>query len=239
LEASWARTLDLRARLGRSKVVRQRPSETAAILQRGRSQHAHGLREPVGPSGKSGSLALSVTNQRIRGITWPILSRLDSIHGGFFLSLLKLLAAPAGSRLDHFVLNVDCLTVFLETTASTASCPLCGSHARRVHSRYTRRLADLPCFGRAVQLHLAVRRFFCLELRGRKRDRSNIGGRKRDRSNIAKSGDFSACPYCQYRTCPAFPLLRSFSTWREKELGRGPELLRILLPLTRESLMKR
>jgi transposase len=81
------------------------------------------------------------------------------------LSLFKLLAAPAGSRLDHFVLNVDCLTVFLETTASTASCPLCGSHARRIHSRYTRRLADLPCFGRAVQLHLAVRRFFCLELR--------------------------------------------------------------------------
>ena len=46
---------------------------------------------------------------------------------------------------------------------------------------------------------------------GRKRDRSDIAGqkreqvrraeagqeRKRDRSDIAKSGDFSACPYCQ------------------------------------------
>jgi len=37
--------------------------------------------------------------------------------------------------------------------------------------------------------------------------------RKRDRSNIAKSGDFSACPYCQYRTCPvfAFPSVRHTS----------------------------
>ncbi len=76
------------------------------------------------------------------------------------MPLLKLLAAPAGSRLDHFILNVDCLTVFLETTASTASCPVCGSHARRVRSRYTRRLADLPCFGRAVQVRVRVRRFF-------------------------------------------------------------------------------
>ena len=76
---------------------------------------------------------------------------------------LELLAAPAGSRLDHFFLNVDCLTVFLETTASTASCPLCGSLARRVHSRYTRRLADLPCFGRAVEVRITARRFFCTE----------------------------------------------------------------------------
>ena len=77
---------------------------------------------------------------------------------------LELLAAPTGSRLDHFFLNVDCLTIFLETTAATASCPLCGSLARRVHSRYTRRLADLPCFGRAVEVRITVRRFFCTEL---------------------------------------------------------------------------
>lgn len=74
---------------------------------------------------------------------------------------LELFAAPAGSRLDHSVLDVDTLTVVLATTAPTAVCPLCGSDARRVHSRYNRQLADLPCFSRAVRLKITVRRFSC------------------------------------------------------------------------------
>jgi transposase len=112
-----------------------------------------------------GSPALSMMKERRNNITWLIQAKWVCVHGGFFVPLLKLLAAPAGSRLDHFDLNVDCLTVFLETTTSTASCPLCGSHARRVHSRYTRQLADLPCFGRAVQVRVRVRRFFCGDLK--------------------------------------------------------------------------
>ena len=33
--------------------------------------------------------------------------------------------------------------------------------AWRIHSRYTRRVADLPCAGRHVTLRLTVRKFFC------------------------------------------------------------------------------
>jgi transposase len=58
-------------------------------------------------------------------------------------------------------LDVDNLTVHLAITTPHAACPVCGSDARRIHSRYTRRLADLPCFGRAVRLHVTVRRFSC------------------------------------------------------------------------------
>ncbi len=76
---------------------------------------------------------------------------------------LELFAAPAGSRLVRAVLDGHTLTVVLATTASTAPCPLCGSDARRVHSPYTRRLADLPGFGRAVRLQVTVRRFSCPE----------------------------------------------------------------------------
>jgi transposase len=47
------------------------------------------------------------------------------------------------------------------TTAPTAECPLCGLDTHRVHSRYSRRLDDLPCLGRCVRLQLAVRRFVC------------------------------------------------------------------------------
>ena len=42
-----------------------------------------------------------------------------------------------------------------------AACPRCGSEARNVHSRSSRRLADLPCLGRAVRLRVTVRRFSC------------------------------------------------------------------------------
>jgi transposase len=76
---------------------------------------------------------------------------------------LELLEAPAGSRIVDSALDVDSLTVHLAITTPTASCPVCGSDARRVHSRYTRHLADLPCFERAVQLQLSVRRFSCGE----------------------------------------------------------------------------
>jgi len=69
-----------------------------------------------------------------------------------------------GSRLDQAVLDDESLTVVLATTAPSSACPLCDFDSSRVHSRYTRRLADLPCFGRAVQLQVAVRRFFCSEL---------------------------------------------------------------------------
>jgi transposase len=74
---------------------------------------------------------------------------------------LELLGAPVGSRLVHACLDVDNLTVHLATTAPTAACPRCGSGTRRVHSRYTRRLDDLPCLGRCVRLQVAVRRFVC------------------------------------------------------------------------------
>jgi transposase len=55
----------------------------------------------------------------------------------------------------------DEITLTLRTTSRTAACPSCGTISKRVQSRYTRRLHDLPCSGRPVQLILHVRRFFC------------------------------------------------------------------------------
>ena len=78
---------------------------------------------------------------------------------------VELFSAPPGSRLDHCALDVEDLTVHLAITAPNATCPVCGSDARRVHSRYIRRLADLPCLGRAVRLRVTVRRFSCPEPR--------------------------------------------------------------------------
>ena len=74
---------------------------------------------------------------------------------------LELLGAPEGSCLVRACLDVENLTVHLATTAPAAACPLCGYDTHRVHSRYTRRLDDLPCLGRCLRLQFAVRRFVC------------------------------------------------------------------------------
>lgn len=46
-------------------------------------------------------------------------------------------------------------------SSRTSVCPLCRRASRSVHSRYERRLRDLPWHGVAVQLQLRVRRFRC------------------------------------------------------------------------------
>ena len=51
----------------------------------------------------------------------------------------------------------------LKTRRAFAACPACGTSSRKVHSRYIRRLADLPWDGLPVIIHLQTRRFFCVE----------------------------------------------------------------------------
>lgn len=53
------------------------------------------------------------------------------------------------------------VTFVVRSTAPTANCPLCGQVSARPHSRYVRRLSDLPRHDRLVRIHLEVRRFFC------------------------------------------------------------------------------
>ena len=49
----------------------------------------------------------------------------------------------------------------LLSTQTSSCCPLCGSAATRIHSRYHRKLADLPSAGQPVRFLLSVRKFFC------------------------------------------------------------------------------
>jgi transposase len=42
------------------------------------------------------------------------------------------------------------------------TCPVCGTPSGRVHSRYARRLGDLPWEGLPVRILLSTRRFFCI-----------------------------------------------------------------------------
>jgi len=53
------------------------------------------------------------------------------------------------------------ITLRVRSTQATASCPLCATPARRIHSDYGRTLADLPWAQYRVYLQLRVRKWFC------------------------------------------------------------------------------
>jgi transposase len=77
------------------------------------------------------------------------------------VSLLTFLPQLARLRLLAAVSASDGIVLTLAARHRTAPCPLCGRRARRVQSRYARRVADLPIAGQRVTLCLQVRRFFC------------------------------------------------------------------------------
>jgi transposase len=77
------------------------------------------------------------------------------------LLLFQLLRAPVGSRLVRADFDGVTLTLAIATTAANASCPSCGYESGKIHSRYTRCLAEEPVLGRRVRLQMRVRRFFC------------------------------------------------------------------------------
>jgi transposase len=68
---------------------------------------------------------------------------------------------PAHVHLLHLAAETTIITATVRTTAASACCPLCGHASTRVHSHYTRRLADLPWQGLALKLVLHTRKFFC------------------------------------------------------------------------------
>lgn len=53
------------------------------------------------------------------------------------------------------------LVLVVNSTSLLASCPVCQTSSRQVHSYYTRTIADLCWTDRQVQLELHVRRFVC------------------------------------------------------------------------------
>lgn len=71
------------------------------------------------------------------------------------------LALPDGLKRVACERIADVLTITVVSTQESACCPRCSAPATRVHSRYTRQVADLPCGGQHLRLVLHVRKFFC------------------------------------------------------------------------------
>ena len=76
---------------------------------------------------------------------------------GFRVSSL----VPNGLAVESVSDSVDSIILVVRSEAGMAKCPLCGARSRRIHSRYDRQVADLPCAGRQIRLRVNVRRFVC------------------------------------------------------------------------------
>lgn len=63
----------------------------------------------------------------------------------------------------------DTIILAVRSESDVAECPLCGATSRRIHSRYDRRVADLPCAGKQIRLRVITRRFVCELPRCRRR----------------------------------------------------------------------
>lgn len=64
-------------------------------------------------------------------------------------------------KIEQIVQEAGVILLGLRLTNPTTRCPNCDKAARRVHSHYTRKIADLPWGSYLVHLHLRIRKFFC------------------------------------------------------------------------------
>lgn len=69
---------------------------------------------------------------------------------------------PASVQLDTITVTDTTIDLVLRSADCEALCPACGHPSGTIHSRYARRLADLPWVGLPVRLQLHTRTFFCL-----------------------------------------------------------------------------
>ena len=68
---------------------------------------------------------------------------------------------PAGLIVESTAEDHEVIVVSARSAVDCRACPLCGRVSGRIHSRYLRTIADLPCSGRRVQIQLKARRFVC------------------------------------------------------------------------------
>ena len=68
---------------------------------------------------------------------------------------------PRGFLVESACYEGDKAVITVRASGTDGLCPSCGTVSRRIHSRYQRRVTDLPLSGRVVELLVVARRFRC------------------------------------------------------------------------------
>jgi len=77
------------------------------------------------------------------------------------MNVSTFLADPAAIQLTKIISGARAVTLVVKTFGRSVRCPRCHYASTRIHSRYQRKVADLPWLGVAVRLELRTRRFRC------------------------------------------------------------------------------
>src|SRR6266704_4533003 len=77
------------------------------------------------------------------------------------MEISSFLALPSTFTVDRVERSTQGLVVSLHATTSTVSCPKCGTAGSRVHSRYSRTVAEITWGGQRLILKLLVRKWVC------------------------------------------------------------------------------
>jgi transposase len=77
------------------------------------------------------------------------------------MNIKPLFADPSLLHLERVSSEPDWITYIVKTKPKQALRPRCHSPSARLHSRYVRRLADLPWIGIAVRVEVHARRLYC------------------------------------------------------------------------------
>src|SRR5215813_6482438 len=77
------------------------------------------------------------------------------------MNIAPIFVDPNLLHLERVRSEPDRITLIMKTAPRPALCPRCHSPSSHLHSRYVRRLADLPWLGVAVRLEIQARRLYC------------------------------------------------------------------------------
>ena len=91
----------------------------------------------------------------------PKTRREQVVNARATIEVAELLLLPESVEVQAVCLSSIHLTIRLSTTSKSACCPQCQALSQRIHSRYGRTLANLPCAGRRVVLKVTVCKFVC------------------------------------------------------------------------------
>lgn len=89
---------------------------------------------------------------------WEIAIGAASLYS---MNTAMLLADPLAIRLKYVRNSAESITLVVRAVLLPGSCPCCCRGSAKVHSQYTRHVADLPRQGVSVKLELHARRFRC------------------------------------------------------------------------------
>ena len=77
------------------------------------------------------------------------------------MNTVPLFVDPNLLHLERVQSEPDRITLIVKTAPRPALCPRCLSPSAHLHSRYVRRLSDLPWLGIVVRLEIQARRLYC------------------------------------------------------------------------------